>query len=163
MKLEIELTRQDYADFNAFHFIRTRLTRSIIIALISLIALQFILNKDKAHVNIALVLVSSVIYMALYCFLLFLSLARTRNIPKEDGAILGKKELEFTDDQIICTDKDSASQYKWSAVKSMEENKKAFYLYLDTNMGIMIPKRFFKSEEERQVYKQFIQEKINVA
>ena len=162
MKLEIEITRQDYLDFNIFHYIRKRLPRSIITCLVALAVIQFYLYKDKTHVDVGLIVVTSILYVVFYFFFIYRSLRKTRNTPKEDGAMLGKKELEFTDDQIICTGRDSSSQYKWSAVKSLEESKKAFYLYLDTNMGIVIPKRSFKDTAEQQSYRQFIQERLNI-
>src|SRR5260221_1792076 len=117
MKLEIEINRQDYSDFNIFHFYKTRLVRSIIICSVVIIILQSILNKDK--VNIPATVFSSIVAIIVYFAMIYYSLTNTKKIPKDDGAILGKRELEFTNDTIICREKYSISNSNWTTIKSL--------------------------------------------
>lgn len=52
---------------------------------------------------------------------------------------------------------------KWSLIKSIENGKTAIYLYLDTNMGIIIPKRYFSNNAEQQLFLELVNGKINTA
>ena len=161
MKLAIEITRQDYYDYCKFYYFKTKLARFVITRIALLIVLEYLFyGTDKKEFNLTTVCISSALYIGLYCIVLYRTLNKTRDIPKDDGTILGQKEFEFTEDEIISKSKNATSQIKWTAIKSLEETKKAFYLFLDTNMGIAIPKRFFQTEADQQACKEYIQERL---
>ena len=161
MKLEIEITRQDYVDFNTFIFFKTRVWRTVLTGIIGLVVMQVLINLSRTHIDMGGLIVSSAFYIAAYCFLIYRGLLKAKKAPQADGSILGHKVVEFTEDGISAKDKDSQSQYNWSAIKSIEESKKAFYLFIDTNMAMVIPKRSFENEFERQSFTDFSKKKIN--
>jgi YcxB-like protein len=152
MKLEIEITRQDYVDFNVYHFLKARLTNAIMVGTTGLIFLQFIFNKDKTAIHLDVLIVSSLLYIIFYALILYYSLDRTRKIPDDKGPTLGKKELEFTTEYFRCKDKDSMCQYNWTVIKNMGESKKAYYLFIDANMAIIIPKRYFPDKNQEKEF-----------
>ena len=163
MKLEIEITTQDYVDFTVYHFTKTRLSRTVVTCFLGLIILQFALNKDKSNIDVSRIVVSLLLYIGIYCLFLYYSLNRSRKIPDDNGSLLGKKEFELSADHISYIDRDSAGQYKWTAIKSLEESKSAFYLYIDANMAIVMPKRYFKDKAEEKEFSTYIQDKLTVA
>ena len=130
MKLEIEITRQDYLNFNLYHFKKKSLARTLLIGLAGLLILQYSLNKEKSSLNLGSLIISSLLYIAIFSIIMYYSLAKAKSIPKDDGSFLGKKVYEFLDDHISFNDKDSEGRFQWPAIKSLEENNKAAFLIL---------------------------------
>jgi len=157
MKLEIEITRQDYADFNQFHFIKYRLKRSALIIAIVIIVMQVILNGS--HFDLAGTVISTMAGLLVYFGIIYFSLKNTRKIPSAGGAILGKREMEFLEDTIKYKSETGEGSRIWSSIKRIEEGKNAYYLYLDTNMGLIIPKRFFGSEADQKDFVNLVKRK----
>ena len=163
MKLEIEITREDYSNFGFYHFKKTQLVRTILIGLASLLILQFLFHRNKSSLNLGIILISSFLFIVFYSILIYFSLSKSRSIPKDDGSILGKKEYEFLDDHIFYKDKNSEGRFQWNAIKDVHESNKAFYLYLDTNMAILIPKKHFVDKTAEKNFGNYVRSKINVA
>ncbi len=163
MRIEIDITRQDYLNFNLYHFRKKNLVRTALIGVIGLIILQYSINKEKETVNISAVVISSILYIFIFAVIMYFSLTRSKSIPKDNGSFLGKKVYEFSDDYISFSDKDSDGRFQWNAIKSLEEDSKAFYLYVDTIMALLIPKRYFVDRLEEQAFRSYVQSKVNVA
>lgn len=70
---------------------------------------------------------------------------------------------EFSEENISFSDKDSDGRFQWNAIKSFEEDRKAFYLYIDTIMALMIPKRYFVDKSEEQAFRKYVQSKLNAS
>ena len=66
MKIEIEITRQDYLKFNIYYFKKTQLLRTAIIGLVGLLVLQYAINKDKSTLSLVSILISSLFYLILF-------------------------------------------------------------------------------------------------
>ena len=161
MKLTIDISRQDYADFNKFHFLKTKLKRTVITGVLTVIILQLFLNREQF--DLTATTISSVVCVVVYFFAINRSLNKTKSIPNNDGAILGKKEMEFAEDKIIYKTSNSEGSSAWTTIKKLEENSKAFYLYMDTNMAILVPKRVFKDKSEEETFKILVRQKIYTA
>lgn len=161
MTIEIDINRQDYSDFNKHHFVKTRLTRTIITGVLTIVILEWFLNKGTFDMTATVI--SATVCGLVYVFLIFRQLQNTKNIPKDDGTILGKKSLQFNDNEIICKAIDSTTDLKWTTVKSIDDGKSAFYLYLDTNMAIIVPKRHFTNDKEQKQFVDLVKTKINAA
>lgn len=160
MKLDIEITRLDYLDFNKYFFVKARLKKTIFTGLITVLSLQIILNRNEFDLKATVV--STIACIVVYFFAIYFSILRTESKPKDDSPILGRKEMEFNDDSILCESPAVSSIVNWSAIKSLDEGRTAFYLFMDSNSAYIIPKRYFKSEEQLNEFKNLIQSKITV-
>lgn len=159
MTIEIDITREDYSDFNIHHFVKTRLLRTVLTGIATIILMEYLLNRDGFHL-IATV-VSVFVCIIIYVVLIVTQLQKTSNIPKDGGTILGIKILQFNEDSIICKASDSTTDFKWSLISRIDNGKKAIYLYLETNMAIIIPKRYFSTESEQIEFIEFVNKRIN--
>lgn len=159
MKLTIDISRQDYADFNKFHFLKTKLKRTLITGALTVIILQLFLNREQF--DLTATIISSVACILVYVFAINRSLNKTKSIPDNDGTILGQKEMEFAEDKIIYKTANSEGSSDWTTIKKLEESSKAFYLYMDTNMAMLVPKRVFKDKSDEEIFKTLIRQKIN--
>jgi hypothetical protein len=159
MKLTIDITREDYSDFNKFHFMNTKLKRTIFIGLLTVILLEYLLNRTQF--DLTATIISSIACIVIYFWAINRSLNKTKNIPDNDGTILGLKEMEFADDKISYSTKNSQGTCEWSSIKYLKESSKAFYLYMDTNMALLIPKRTFTTENELEDFRKILNKKIS--
>jgi FtsH-binding integral membrane protein len=161
IKLNFEIQRQDYVDFNKHHFIKTKLKKTIITGALVLVVMHIVFSLDGYNLEAGIV--ASLVGILIYTLLILRSINSTKRIPKDDGAILGTKVLEFTEDGITHTDANSNGFSKWSAIKYLQQGSKAFYLYMDTNLAILIPKRCFKDMTEMDDFETFVTERLNNA
>ncbi len=162
MTLEIEMTRQDYLDYNIYHFLKNRLVSTIVNSLASLLVLQLFIHDKKTVSDMNQVIITSVLYLIIYFLSVYYSLYRSLKIPHENGVILGLKSYDFTDEGVAYADKNNRGQYNWSVVKSINESKKAFYLYVDTEVAIVIPKRYFSNELNKHEFVELVKKNIMV-
>lgn len=161
MKLTIDISRQDYADFNKFHFLKTKLKSTVITGALIVIILQLFLNREQFKLTATII--SSVGCVLAYVFVVNRSLNNTKNIPDNDGTILGQREMEFAEDKIIYKTANYEGSSDWTTIKKLEESSKAFYLYIDTNIAMLVPKRVFKDKSEEETFKTLVRQKINAA
>ena len=115
MKLEFEITRKDYVDFNKFHFIKYRLKRSALTIAIVLIVLQLILNGD--HFSLGSTIFSTMAALLVYFGIIYFALKNSKKIPSEGGSILGKREMEFLEDKITYKSETSEGSRTWASIK----------------------------------------------
>ena len=158
MKLTIDITREDYSDFNTFHFLKTRLTRTLLTGLLTLVAVEYLINRNQF--DLGLTIFSSIVCIVVYFWAVYRSLKKTKNIPDNDGSILGPKHMEFADDKIYYSTKNSQGNCEWSSIKYLKENSKAFYLYMDANMAILVPKRIFVNSDDLNSFRKIINSKV---
>ena len=159
MKLTIDISRQDYADFNTFHFLKTKLRRTVITGTLTLIILQLFLNRKQF--DLTMTVVSSIFFVCVYVFAINRSLNKTKSIPDNEGTILGQKDVVFAEDKITYKTENSEGSSNWKTIKKLEESSKAFYLYMDTNMAMLVPKRVFKDKSDENAFKTLVRKKIN--
>ncbi len=160
MKLVVDITREDYADFAKHHFMKNGLRKSIIMYSIAYIIIQlyFLINYG---INLFAIIFSTVIFW-LTCFLLiYFRLKSTKKIPLKDGSFLSDTEYIFLEEKILYKSKDSEGSLNWSIIKRFDNGKKAFYLYTDSLIAYVIPKRVFQNEEEMIVFRNLVERKIN--
>lgn len=161
MKLTIDISRQDYADFNRFHFFKTKLKKTVITGALTVIIMQLFFNREQF--DLTATIITSGVCVLFYVFVINRSLNKTKNIPDNDGTILGQKEIEFAEDKIIYKTANSEGTSDWTAIKKLEESSGAFYLYMDTNMAMLVPKRVFKDKSDEEIFKTLVMQKTNTA
>ena len=66
-------------------------------------------------------------------------------------------------DKITFKTTNSEGSSDWKTKKKLEESSKAFYLYMDTNMAMLVPKRVFKDKSDEDAFKILVRQKINTA
>jgi len=159
MRLNVEITREDYADFAKFHFMKTGFKKTVLFYLVALIIMQLFLNKDGFHLFTTLF--STIIYTIICYFLISNRLNRTRKIPQDGGSFLGETEFTFSEDGISHKRQNSEGKVDWDIVKSFEEGKNAFYLYLDSIVAFVITKRSFANEQEIIDFKNLVERNID--
>jgi hypothetical protein len=161
MRFTFDFTREDYADFAKFHFRKKSLANTIIGLAVVFALLQLVLNRNGFDLERTII---STLGGGVFAFIfMYIHLNNTKNIPKDDGTILGEKEMEFNEEGISYRMANAEGSQRWQSIKSLEESSKAFYLYMDTVMAIAVPKRVFKDKIEEAAFRDMVKQKIGNA
>jgi hypothetical protein len=75
--------------------------------------------------------------------------------PAEDGYILGPQQVEVTDAGFRVMSQRHEAVFQWDGVRGMEVTAKHIFVMVDRNAGIIVPRRSFASDAERE---QFVSE-----
>ena len=159
MEIKSQLTREDYVEFNKYIFLKMKMKRSIFIALIFIIFWIVYLNLNQPF-NLLVLLIELLAFSLFWAVLIFafyrLSFARIKKMPDENGEILSEKAYLLSDDGLKEVSTNNESFTKWSGFKSIEENKKYIFLFVDKIAAYIIPKRVFKDSEEVTQFLEYV-------
>ena len=158
MKIVVDITREDYADFSKFHFMKTGFRKTIVFYMFLLVVCLFIINLNEFGWTKTIIF--SLIYFIIVYFGVNRWINRLKKIPLEDGSILGETEYEFLDDGIIYNKHNSEGKVNWSIIKSFESNKNAYFLNIDTLVAFVIPKRHFNNDAKMIAFQSLINRNI---
>jgi hypothetical protein len=160
MKLQIEITRRDFLEFNEYHFLKFKLKTTVITSFIVLLGLLLILNNE--NFNLLKTIAGSLIYVLLFFSIIKINLWETFKTPNENGEILGEKEIEITEESIQYNSKNTQTKRNWYTILFFKESQGAFYLYTDSVLAIVIPKRYFKNENDMYEFRKIVNENIEI-
>jgi len=159
MHISVELTRQEYVDFNKFHFFKGFLKSKIILLFLGvLFAIQIFNSRD--HFDPFTFIAPSLIFILIFYLTLFRRFNAIKKIPREDGSILQRNDYEFTDERIYYKSENSEGNYSWDRIKELKQSKTAFYFYIDTNMAFIIPKRVFTDSSQLKEFEELFSRKV---
>lgn len=166
MEIKIEITRDDYADFNKYYFLHKALKRRIYLPILMVLVLPFfILSRDQLNIGSYLfyVVIAGIAFAVTYAIGITLSINRTKKLPLDNGTILGSKKYTITDEGLKEETAHSNGIQKWTGIKSIETNKNSVFIFTDKISAFVVPKRFFKDTVEQEHFIRLIKEKINNA
>ncbi|MCC6899429.1 MAG: YcxB family protein [Polyangiaceae bacterium] len=176
MQLEFDLTRDDYA---ALAFARSpsasrvRQRWGLLAVLLCLVALLMALLTfltggtewldDTPLLRPLLYLIGG----SLGAFALVSALVAglrlwVRRLPRDDGATLGRHQIELADDGFHVEGRSGRAFVRWSAVVELREVEAHVFLYVDRMMAYVIPKRAFASPGECARFVAFAKQHVGV-
>jgi len=166
MEINIELTRNDYADFNKYWFLKKGLKKRIYLVIIVAIGLPLIINSGRPFeivTYLITVVFAGLIFGLIYLGGMTIAMKRTKKLPSDNGSILGKKRFLITDEGLIEESESYKNLQKWKGIKGVETNDNSVFIVVDNIAAYIIPKRFFKDTEELRNFINAIEEKTKNA
>ena len=158
MKYSYEITRDDFVNFSKFYYFKTRFKKNIITYVVIIILVQYYLNRNQFDLKATIISVVGIVIAIVLSF--YIAFNRVKQLPSENGTILGLRTIELTENEITCTTDSSSSMVNWSKVRSLEKDDKYYYLFLDTNSAYIIPKHVFANQNEESTFIEFVKSKI---
>ena len=167
-KFNVNLTEQDYLDFNVFAATKTPhgkgtilRTRLILTAIVAVATLLIWLSKGVGRTSIVI----TVLYALILLYLQLYLVRRTKNSLK--SYINGLKKqgklpyspystMEFNDESIIETDESSVTERKYSAVEAISIDKNAVYVFIGATQAFILPFSCFVSREQMDAFIAFL-------
>ncbi|WP_407371398.1 YcxB family protein [Carnobacterium sp.] len=100
-----------------------------------------------------LALVTTLLYIILVVAIIFFRVSREF---KSDQLIKSEIAYNISSNEINQVSKRFNSQYKWDDFIKMKVYKDMFLMYLSRNKAIILPKSFFKSDKDIQLFMEYI-------
>ena len=89
-------------------------------------------------------------------WIVIVSRLRMRSMkPASDGYILGPRQVTVSDDGLRESSQRHESVFRWSAVRGAQVTDKHVFVMVDTNAALIVPRRAFPTDAERE---QFVSE-----
>lgn len=164
LKLNYNLTDEDYIEFNEFHQLvhseigkRNLFFLRLIGPMISILAvIIFILARAEVMLIIAEVIalfIFSVVWVLLAKKIMRRGIRKTILKMKEKEGLPFSEEttLNFAEDQIIEISKNQELKVDYAKIEDICETEKAFYIYISSMQALIIPKRVLDQEMEIQL------------
>ncbi len=162
MHLTFSITRADFRNYNLHHHlvknIRKRILSLLLIFILFYVYVNF-RNRNFDALIFSLVMTGMGIF---YFFAFYLSAILSARRLRENSPYLGEKTIIFNETGITCSDQFGTAEMNYSAFQKFYESKNYFYLYLEFNQAIAIPKRAFESPEQLKEFMSVISNKIPV-
>ncbi len=113
-----------------------------------------IIGIDSFSIEIfMLALVTTLLYIILVVAIIFFRVSREF---KSDQLIKSEIAYNISSNEINQVSKRFNSQYKWDDFIKMKVYKDMFLMYLSRNKAIILPKSFFKSDKDIQLFMEYI-------
>jgi hypothetical protein len=159
MKLEYEITKQDYIDFNINHMNHSvTMKRSLFIQrfmfpIIFLILPIFLVKITKIPLWywFGVFIITSVLWIIYYPKFLKKSVERRISKMLEEGkttGILGNHIFSFTEEGVV--DKTEFSETRYNLIEKVVESELHIFIYVSAVMAYIIPIRIFGSVDEKE-------------
>lgn len=171
-KLNVNITDDQYVEFNKFHLLRSsygkkyiKNSRIVINACMAFICLSFLLiavvTKAKSvYAGFAAGVITAVVYN--FCLEKVLMGSVEKNIKKQlkDGLNLytANQTIEFYDDKIVDYNEDERSEISFNKLEQVcSVDGKYLYLYVSAQSAHIIPLTAFNSHREYEEFLEFIE------
>lgn len=167
MEITIEVNRNDFKKFNNYIFSKSKIFKIFKYGPAILLVLYVLLTNIKNDYSHPVIMIGTqIVFMLIIYFVIMLLLKPfqgilVKRIPKEDGGALGEHKFRISDEGLWESTEYNESLFKWSGIKSIVSNKKYIFIFIDTHMGHIIPKRYFDSEEDCSLFLETLKSKIN--
>ncbi|MCO7176505.1 YcxB family protein [Sporolactobacillus kofuensis] len=151
MKFGGRLTYKEFKKFNHYH-----LKKIFQITFVAIWIICFLINLISMSWIPALV-ISLIITILAIILVRILLIFRVRNEFQSDRVL--KKEVQFVvhDNGVNILIENSITQYDWNDIISFQQYKEElFLLYVSKNKAIVIPRRYFSSVQDIQLFKRLI-------
>ena len=163
MKINYELTEEDYLHFNLFHVKQSKtaikslnIQRFLTPVFFIIVAFIFSGIGDMPVVFpliiFGLISIVWLIFYPKYFYSLVMRQSKKMLREGKNDGLLGEQQLALSEEGIVYTTSNGESRTKWSGIKKVVEDSDFFYLYNSSVSAYILPKRALSNVEEAKVY-----------
>ncbi|UMZ72571.1 YcxB family protein [Natranaerofaba carboxydovora] len=156
--LEGNITTKEYIEFRYFN--QRRLLLSVIAAFTLLIFVLYLLSTAGLFRSL-MISISCMAVMYIAMRLLFLYVPKKE--LEKDKLLREKMQYVINKDGIIQKVKDkSRTDLTWKDLSFIKELSNSFVIYLPRKQAFLIPKSFFKSKQEEDIFREIVQRNLKI-
>lgn len=146
-EIEFENTIGDLISFNLYHTPRSRPVQMVVV-LFALLILRDSYTTGHSLLRNGLVFAQWLgLYFAFMLVYTVVSVAMSYK-RSHNKTVFGSHKLKISDEGIFETTEFSTKNYSWKAVSKIVQNRRLIFIYVQSNMAFLVPKRIFKTHEE---------------
>jgi hypothetical protein len=155
MSIQTDITQKDFKAFVRHVTMGTGGAHSMYTILIgSALVMGVILGVVLVFAGVQLHMASLMVglFGGVFWLVIFSRLLRQNMGPAPDGCILGPRTVSLAEDGIRETAQKHESLFRWLSVRSAASVGEHVFVMFDRNVGIIVPRRAFASDEERDLF-----------
>lgn len=173
MKIEYNLIKDDYIEFN-MHYIdtsrtvkRTLLIQQYGVGLVFLIIPYFFSKLVGTPMTLSYIVYGAVfLAWILYYPRYFISVTKRRIIKmideNGDSSIYGMQSIALTETGIEQESNTGESRTSWSGIERIDETPEYIYIYIGTMNAYLVPNRAFDDDAQRAEFLKILREKTGL-
>lgn len=163
MEIIVNITRDDFVEFNKHVLFKKRRISWLIMASIGIIIWTFLLNKDS-QINLSMIFIEVLIFSGFWYLVYrvsnFILINKIKKMPDNDGNFLGKRTYYIFEDGLKEISENNESLTKWKGIKKVSESEEGIYIFVDKIAAFIVPKRYFDNDDEINNFINFINSRI---
>jgi hypothetical protein len=161
------LSIRDYKEYNLLHSrLNNFFVRFVFYFLIffgtTLVVTK--INNNELSINSIVIFILSGLGVSILAVSLVVSIRniKLKRIFQSDKFINKEYIYNFGDNGMEINSESSNSFIEWSEIYKIKENNKLIVIYIGKNRGMVLPKTFFKNEEELNQLKEIMRNKLSI-
>ena len=164
MTIQTEIVIEDWRAYSKFIYKHATLggngrTKALILYLCFCVAIGLMISVFKISINLLSVLIG---FFGMALIVGIYSRWQLKNLqPAPDGIVLGKCTIAVSDEGIKTSTAIVESSFSWKAIRRAEISDEHIFVMVDNVAAIIVPKRSFASDTEREQFLAEIQSHSN--
>jgi hypothetical protein len=174
MKINYELTKDDYIQYNIFHLSYSKTAKNAMLLQRFLVPIMFMLlsflfsrvSEIPLWLWLVCFSIASIVWVIAYPKYIRSIIRKRASKMLNEGrntGMLGKQSIELTEDGIVKTNESSESKSKWNIVENIVETKDYIFIYISAVMAYVIPTRAFSDNEEKGNFVNTLNKMVNLS
>ena len=162
MKIETEMSRDDYRKLHRYNFYHFRKTYLLYVAAFIIVLLLGWPWGEPFTIGELLVYVLStfLIFLFLYGVFRVVQFIVQKFTRKTYSPILGKHTFEILDDAFVEKNITGTTRINYEVINHIANTKKHFFVYTTNGMALLIPKRAFPDVNQENQFLALLNQKI---
>jgi len=150
MEIEFQITKDDYKTFNRLYF-RNKFQKRIFIDIILPLFIGYGVSGNPfewKYFIIGTIVSYLILLTAFYLIPYLISVSKIKKAISKDNGFFTKKKMSITDDGLQFNSEIRQTNYKWESIISIQSNSLFIYIMIADKRVILIPKKYFSSDNE---------------
>lgn len=162
MKVEIDLTKEDFWKFNKYvMFSLPKYKLSMIIILLSIPIFSIIISKLIGPGWVYSIVAGTIIGGLADVLFLYRIKSRTMKLVKKSDGIIGEHLVEINEQGLYASTARSQSTYGWDGIHELRQDKEIIYIFVNNLQAVIVPKRSFANQALEAEFTQTVQQYAN--
>lgn len=164
MKLVFEQTGDDLIDLSKDSLVKNRSVKiyAIVLGVVLLLYGYGEISKEDFQLEILLIWAITIgVIGVIWVFLFKYFLKKRFQEPGNSHMMIGRREIELTEDVIKVWTPVAETVYQWAAVTKMTESATNYFLYLGKAQAIIVSKSAFQDADEQAAFEQLVATKVS--
>lgn len=154
IKVDTELSSGDVQEFNLWFSLNSRIITNAF-SVVAYFVILLMTTKNYSTSGISVVAGTAVALSAVLWYITRSSIARKSKKAFESDSLAKRPQSFLISDEGISYESESGTgQVKWEEIYKIGETASLFAFFVSSNRALIIPKRFFKSEEDKGFFKE---------
>lgn len=163
MKLVFEQTEDDLIDLSKDSLVKNRSVKiyAIVLGVVLLIYGYGEISKEDFELESLLIWVITIVVIGVIWVFLFKYFLKKRfQEPENSHMMIGRREIELTEDLIKVWTPVAETVYQWAAVTKMSQSATNYFLYLGKAQALIVSKKAFQDADQQATFEQLVATKV---